>query len=131
MEVIREKVTLVTGIPVGEKVLYEAVLRPAVLVDTYRATASVPIPESMDGLSERIAFQMRVDDAVILSQICDLGEVGTPLPGLDELPDLIDPEDMVLLREAVARLKTKQREARSARREHGEQASSAPSAPAS
>lgn len=50
------------------------------------------------------------------------------LPDLGELPGLIDPEDMVLLREAVARLKTKQREARSARREHGEKAASAPSA---
>lgn len=112
MGAIREVVGLETGIAIGREVYFDAVLRPATLTDTYRATEAVPVPENLDSAAARIAYQVQVDDAVVLCQIEALGELEDDLPGPAELAPLLDPDDMTLLRAAAVRVKKKLQQSR-------------------
>ena len=108
MGAIREVAHLETGIPIGPAVYFEAILRPATLADTYRATEAVPVPDDLTHQAARIAYQVQVDDALVLCQIEALGPLeGAELPGPAELAQVIDPDDMALLRAAAAAVKKK------------------------
>ena len=114
MGAIREVVTLSAGIVVGDRTLFDVVLRPALLTDTYRATELVPVPEDLDNPRARVAYQMRIDDAVVLCQIEALGELeGDEVPGPGVLAEQLEPDDMALLRGAAARVKKKLLQSRS------------------
>jgi len=113
MGAIREVVALDAGIVVGDRTYFDVVLRPALLTDTYRATETVPVPDDLDNPRARVAYQMRVDDAVVLCQIEALGELeGDEVPGPDELAAQLEPDDMALLRGAAARVKKKLQQSR-------------------
>lgn len=112
MSAIREVVALETGIPWGADTYFDAVLRPATLADTYRATESVPVPDDLTNQAARIAYQVQVDDAVVLCQICALGEMEEDLPSPGMLVRLIDPDDMALLRAGAAAVKKKLQQSR-------------------
>ena len=108
MGAIREVAHLETGIPIGPAVYFEAILRPATLADTYRATEAVPVPDDLTHQAARIAYQVQVDDALVLCQIEALGPLeGAELPGPAELAQVIDPDDMAVLRAAAAAVKKK------------------------
>lgn len=109
---VREPVRLESGIPLGEKVCFEVALRPATLADTYCATAAVPVPEDLDNAAARIAYQVQIDDAVVLCQVQIVGELDGAVPGPAELASLIDPDDMTLLRAAALRVKKKLQQSR-------------------
>ena len=114
MGAIREVVTLSAGIVVGDRTLFDVVLRPALLTDTYRATELVPVPDDLDNPRARVAYQMRIDDAVVLCQIEALGELeGDEVPGPGVLAEQLEPDDMALLRGAAARVKKKLLQSRS------------------
>ena len=117
MGAIREVAHLETGIPIGPAVYFEAILRPATLADTYRATEAVPVPDDLTHQAARIAYQVQVDDALVLCQIEALGplegaELPGPaelaqVPGPAELAQVLDPDDMAVLRAAAAAVKKK------------------------
>lgn len=108
MGAIREVAHLETGVPIGPAVYFEAILRPATLADTYRATEAVPVPDDLTHQGARIAYQVQVDDALVLCQIEALGPLeGAELPGPAELAQVLDPDDMALLRAAAAAVKKK------------------------
>ena len=108
MGAIREVAHLETGIPIGPAVYFEAILRPATLADTYRATEAVPVPDDLTHQAARIAYQVQVDDALVLCQIEALGPLeGAELPGPAELAQVLDPDDMAVLRAAAAAVKKK------------------------
>jgi len=114
MGAIREVAHLETGIPIGPAVYFEAILRPATLADTYRATELVPVPDDLESPQSRVAYQMRIDDAVVLCQIEALGELdGDEVPGPGVLAEQLEPDDMALLRGAAARVKKKLLQSRS------------------
>ena len=114
MGAILEAVTLCAGIVVGDRVCYDVALRPARLADIYRATETVPVPEDLDNPRARVAYQMRIDDAVVLCQIEALGELeGDEVPGPGVLAEQLEPDDMALLRGAAARVKKKLLQSRS------------------
>ncbi|HNG82021.1 MAG TPA: hypothetical protein PLW24_21305, partial [Burkholderiaceae bacterium] len=107
-------VTLSAGIVVGDRTLFDVVLRPALLTDTYRATELVPVPDDLESPQSRVAYQMRIDDAVVLCQIEALGELeGDEVPGPGVLAEQLEPDDMALLRGAAARVKKKLLQSRS------------------
>jgi len=113
MGAIREVVTLSAGIVVGDRTLFDVVLRPALLTDTYRATELVPVPDDLESPQSRVAYQMRIDDAVVLCQIEALGELeGDEVPGPGVLAQVIDPDDMAVLRAAAAAVKKKLQQSR-------------------
>ena len=113
MGAIREVAHLETGIPIGPAVYFEAILRPATLADTYRATEAVPVPDDLTHQAARIAYQVQVDDALVLCQIEALGPLeGAELPGPAELAQVIDPDDMAVLRAAAAAVKKKLQQSR-------------------
>ena len=105
-------------------------LRQATLADTYQAAASVPVP---DGLAEdqaaRVAYQMAIDDAQVLCQLTQLGEL-VPVPAAAALVAALDPDDMAILRQAAYNLKKKLRLSRLSLRPTGAPNTSS-SAPAS
>ena len=114
MGAIREVAHLETGIPIGPAVYFEAILRPATLADTYRATEAVPVPDDLTHQAARIAYQVQVNDALVLCQIEALGPLeGAELPGPAELAQVIDPDDMAVLRAAAAAVKKKLLQSRS------------------
>ena len=114
MGAIREVVTPSAGIVVGDRTLFDVVLRPALLTDTYRATELVPVPDDLESPQSRVAYQMRIDDAVVLCQIEALGELeGDEVPGPGVLAEQLEPDDMALLRGAAARVKKKLLQSRS------------------
>lgn len=113
MGAIREVAHLETGIPIGPAVYIEAILRPATLADTYRATEAVPVPDDLTHPGARVAYQVQVDDALVLCQIEALGPLeGAELPGPAELAQLLDPDDMAVLRTAAAAVKKKLQQSR-------------------
>ena len=107
MSAIREVVELESGIVVGTQVFFDVMLRPATLADTYRATERVPVPDDLTSKAARIAYQVQVDDAVVLCQVCALDDQAHDLPDLLALANQIEPDDMALLRAAAARVKKK------------------------
>lgn len=110
---LREHGELELGIEAGGKVHREFVLRPARLADTYQAAAVVPVPAGIgDSQAARVAYQMAIDDALILCQVTQLGTLA-PAPAAAELAAWIDPDDMAILRQAAAELKKKLRASRS------------------
>lgn len=115
-ELITESGTLDVGISViGSDAVHTAfTLRPARLADTYRATACVAVPDDIaTSTPARVAYQMAIDDAVILCQLVGLGDLAEiPPPRL--LTELLDPDDMGILRAAADQLKKKSRESKSA-----------------
>lgn len=111
---VREDVELDFGIRVGEAAHCRFVLRPATLKDTYRAAALVPVPENLgDDSAAKVAYQMAIDDALVLCQVETVGTLPEP-PSLQVLLAGIDPDDMDRLRQAAAQLKKKWRESRKA-----------------
>lgn len=113
MAAIREVAHLEVGIPVGPAVYFEAILRPATLADTYRATEAVPVPDDLTSAPARIAYQVQVDDALVLCQIEALGPLeGAEVPGPAALAQVIDPDDMAVLRVAAAAVKKKLQQSR-------------------
>lgn len=127
MGAIREVVALSAGIVVSDRTFFDVVLRPALLTDTYRATELVPVPADLDSPQARVAYQMRIDDAVVLCQIEALGDLeGIDVPGPDELAQQLEPDDMAALRVAAARVKKKLLQSR-----NGSLISDAPSASSS
>lgn len=122
MAVILVSGSLALGILVADALHRDFELRPATLADTYRAAESVAVPADLaTNQSARVAYQMAIDDAVILCQIARLGTLD-PIPAPSALASELDPDDMVLLRESAAELKKKLQASRS-----GLPASAAPS----
>lgn len=88
-------------------------LRPATLADTYRAAEAVPVPADLAvNQATRVAYQMAIDDAVILCQLTRLGTLD-PIPPPAALAAELDPDDMAELRQAAADVKKNLRESRS------------------
>ena len=111
---VREDVELEFGILVGEAAHCRVVLRPATLKDTYRAAALVPVPDNLgDDSAAKVAYQMAIDDALVLCQVETVGTMPEP-PSPQALLAGIDPDDMDRLRQAAAQLKKKWRESRKA-----------------
>lgn len=108
MSDILESGSLEVGILVDGVVHREFSLRPSRLADTYRAAEIVPVP-SVDNMaigSYRTAYQMAIDDAVILCQLVKLGGLD-PVPDAQVLVEEVEPGDMEILRAASARVKKK------------------------
>lgn len=96
---------LALGVQIGEALHRDFELRPATLADTYSAAASVPVPADLAANdSARVAYQMAVDDAVILCQLTRLGAL-SPVPSPAALAAALDPDDMVILRQAAEKVK--------------------------
>lgn len=96
---------LALGVEIGEVLHRDFELRPATLRDTYRAAESVPVPADLAANdSARVAYQMAVDDAVILCQIVRLGTL-SPVPSPAALAAELEPDDMVILRQTAADVK--------------------------
>lgn len=113
---ITESGTLDAGISVaGSEAVHTAfTLRPARLADTYRATACVAVPDDIaTSSSAQVAYQMAIDDAITLCQIVALGDLAE-IPSPRQLTELLDPDDMGILRAAAERLKKKSRQPKSA-----------------
>lgn len=109
MTVLREEGELELGVLVGESVFRRFRLRPATLVDTYAAAAAVPIPDKLgDDAAANVAYQMAVDDAQILCQVEQLGDLAV-VPDIPALVAALDPDDMAILRRHAAALKKKLR----------------------
>lgn len=109
---LRESGELELGVVVGDAVHRAFTLRPARLADTYAAAAAVPVPPNMaDDQSARVAYQMAIDDALVLCQLDALGTLST-VPSPQALAGAIDPDDMAVLRQAAAELKKKLRASR-------------------
>lgn len=112
MSIIREQGMLDVGVQIGESVFRSFTLRPATLADTYAAAAAVAVPDGLgDDKSANVAYQMAIDDAQILSQVAQLGELD-PLPSIQELVAAVDPDDMAILRLHASMLKKKLRQSR-------------------
>lgn len=113
---IRESGELELGIEVKGVIHRAFTLRPVTLADTYRAAASIAIPDDLDSNSPSlVSYQMALDDAVVLCQIESLGEDVPYEPmALSTLAESIDPDDMAILRQAATNLKKKWRQSRSA-----------------
>lgn len=102
------------GVVIDGAVHRDFTLRPAVLADTYRAVEWVTVPVDIDSnQAANVAYQMAVDDGVILCQLESLGTLATPLPSPAALAAVLDPDDMGILRGAAAILKKKLRASRS------------------
>lgn len=103
------EVGIIVVVSDGETIARRFLLRPARLADSYKAAACVPIPADIaTNTPARVAYQMAVDDAGVLCQIVELGDL-KEIPPPNELADLIDPDDMGILRAAAERLKKKLR----------------------
>jgi hypothetical protein len=94
----------------------EAVLRPARLADAYLAAELVEVPEFAGddagmNVQQRMAYQLRLDDMTILSQIASLDGSHDPLEPKAVLATL-SPDDMAALRDGALILKKKKRAAR-------------------
>lgn len=106
---VREEGSLEVGVMVAEAVHCRFTLRPATLADTYAAAAAVPIPDNIgEDKPASVAYQMAVDDALILCQIEQLGTLD-PVPSVQALVVAVDPDDMAIFRQAAANLKKKLR----------------------
>lgn len=104
--------TLDVGILVAGVLHRDFEMRQATLADSYRAAEAVPVPADVaDNQAARVAYQMAVDDAAILSQVVRLGGLD-PVPGPAALAAEIDPDDMARLRQAADDVKKKWRESR-------------------
>lgn len=109
---VREEGELLSGVLVGGVLHTRFVLRPATLADAYRAAEGVAVPDNLiDDKSAKVAYQMAVDDAVILCQLEALGTL-EPVPLPQALVGELDPDDMDVLRQAAVRLKKKWRASR-------------------
>lgn len=121
---LTERCPLVVGLPVGDRLAVEAVLRQAKLSDAYTATLVVDLPDAdlQADVRARMAYQMAIDDAELLARVVELADEqgAIPVPGLEALLATIDPEDMACLRAGAERLKKKRR---------GSKPASDPSAP--
>lgn len=112
MSSVTETVDLDFGIIINGDCYCSLVLRAARLSDIYAAAAAVEVPDGLQDMEPvRVAYQMEVDDAQVLAQIAQLGDLD-PLPSIKELVATIDPDDMTLLRAGAARLKKKLRQSR-------------------
>lgn len=112
MEDLIERGELPLGVMLQEANHVAYALRTARLEDAYRAAAAVSLPDNVDtNVAARLAYQMAIDDAVILSQLVSLGSM-TTMPSIQELVQTIDPDDMSVLRAAAERLKKKLQESR-------------------
>lgn len=111
---LTHRVELLVGIEIAGRVARAATLRQARLADAYAAAEAVEVPADLaENTPARVAYQMAVDDAQILAQVCKLE--GLPaVPALRELIQAIDPDDMGLLRAGAAELKKKLIDSRSA-----------------
>lgn len=113
MGTITEEGTLDFGVGFDGEMHCGFTLRPATLADTYVATAAVPVPDNLaNDKAASVAYQMAVDDALILCQLTQLGALD-PVPSVEALVAAVDPDDMAILREAAFRLKKKLRQSRS------------------
>lgn len=102
---IRVGGSLSLGVLVADALHRAYELRPATLADTYRAAESVPVPADLAGNdAARVAYQMAIDDAVILCQLTRLGTL-QPVPAPAALAAELDPDDMAELREAAREVK--------------------------
>ena len=109
MSAVREEGSLDYGVVVDSELHCSFTLRPATLADTYAAAAAVPIPDNIgEDKPASVAYQMAVDDALILCQIEALGTLN-PVPSVQALVAAIDPDDMAMLRQAAANLKKRLR----------------------
>lgn len=109
MSGIREEGSLDYGVGFNDEVHCSFTLRPATLADTYAAAAAVPIPDNIgEDKPASVAYQMAVDDALILCQIEQLGTLD-PVPSVQALVVAVDPDDMAIFRQAAANLKKKLR----------------------
>lgn len=113
MNKVTEQGKLPIGVMLNDGLHTEFELRPATLADTYKAAAAVPVPETLTGNdAARVAYQMAVDDAVIMSQLIRLGTL-SPIPSPSVLAAELDPDDMAVLRQAAEDVKKKFRVSRS------------------
>lgn len=109
MSNIRESGELEVGVLVGDSVFRSFTLRPATLADSYAAAAAVPVPDNLGAdKSANVAYQMAIEDAQILCQLEQLGDLD-PVPDIPALVESLDPDDMVVLRHHAALLKKKLR----------------------
>lgn len=113
MNKVTEQGKLLIGVMLNGELHSDFELRPATLVDTYKAAAAVPVPDALTGnAASRVAYQMAVDDAVIMFQLTRLGTL-SPVPAPPTLATEIDPDDMAILRQAAEDVKKKLRVSRS------------------
>lgn len=108
MDSITESGTLEYGVEIDGVVHREFTLRPAMLADSYQAALQVPVPDKLDDATHRVAYQMAIDDAMVLTQLTQLGTLPC-VPPPAELAKLLDPDDMVQLRVAAEAVKKKRR----------------------
>jgi len=107
MSPIRVTSVLELGVMVGDVLACSFTLRPATLADTYAAAAAVPVPTNLGtDQAALVAYQMAIDDALILCQIEQLGDL-QPVPSVQTLVAAVDPDDMAILRQEAAGLKKK------------------------
>lgn len=107
MSPIRVTSVLELGVMVGDVLARSFTLRPATLADTYAAAAAVPVPANLGtDQAALVAYQMAIDDALILCQIEQLGDL-QPVPSVQTLVAAVDPDDMAILRQEAAGLKKK------------------------
>jgi hypothetical protein len=124
MNPIVEAGTLDFGVEIDGKVHAIFALSTLRLVDTYRAIEAVPVPDGIDqNLALRVAYETRLGDATILSQLTQLGTLD-PVPSIEALMGVIEPDDMEILRAASAALKKKWRKSRQGSSPIGEPSSS-------
>ena len=115
MDAIRESGELDLGVMIGGVLCRAFTIRPATLADTYRAAEAVAIPADLgkpDNEPARVAYQMAIDDALILCQVESLGDL-SPAPSAQTLAAELDPDDMGILRKAAESVKKKLRQSRS------------------
>lgn len=107
MNKVTEQGKLLVGVALNGELHSDFELRPATLADTYKAAAAVPVPDSLTvNPASRVAYQMAVDDAVIMFQLTRLGTL-SPMPAPPALAAEIDPDDMAILRQAAEDVKKK------------------------
>jgi hypothetical protein len=113
MNQVTEQGKLPIGVMLNGELHSDFELRPATLADTYNAAAAVPVPDALtSNTATRVAYQMAVDDAVVMFQLTRLGTL-SPVPPPPTLAAEIDPDDMMILRQAAEDVKKKLRVSRS------------------
>jgi hypothetical protein len=129
MNKVIEQGKLPIGVVLNGELHTDFELRPAMLDDTYKAAAAVPVPADVDAnKGAMLAYRMALEDAIIFFQLVRLGSL-SPIPAPAALAAEMDPDDMAVLRQAAEDAKKKQRASRSSLPTTGE-ASSSSCAPA-
>lgn len=113
MNKVTEQGKLPIGVVLNGELHTDFELRPAMLDDTYKAAAAVPVPADVDtNKGAMLAYRMALEDAIVFFQLVRLGSL-SPIPGPAVLAAEMDPDDMAVLRQEAEDVKKKQRASRS------------------